>query len=60
LAAYFFDSSALSKFYHVELGSAAVESIIRSVENEIGISRLTVVELASAFAIKVRTKVLTQ
>jgi predicted nucleic acid-binding protein len=60
LAGYFFDSSALSKFYHVELGSAEVESIIQSKENEIRISRLTVVELASAFAIKVRTKVLTQ
>jgi predicted nucleic acid-binding protein len=60
LAAYFFDTSALAKFYHVELGSGEVESIIRSEESEIRISRLTVVELASAFAIKVRTKVLSQ
>jgi len=59
LAAYFFNSSALSKFYHVELGSAEVESIVNSEENEIRISRLTVVELASGFAIKVRTKALT-
>ena len=60
MAGYFLDSSALSKFYHVEIGSAEVESIIQFEENEIRISRLTVVELASAFAIKVRTKVLTQ
>jgi len=60
LPGYLFDSSALSNFYHVELGIAGVESIILSEENEIRISRLSVTELASAFAIKVRTKVLTQ
>jgi predicted nucleic acid-binding protein len=56
LAAYFFDSSALAKLYHPEAGTPAVDQIIQAAENKIRISRLTVVELPSVFAIKVRTQ----
>lgn len=52
---YFFDSSALVKRYHPEVGSLRVEAIFREDNRRIVISRLTVVELQSAFALKVRT-----
>jgi predicted nucleic acid-binding protein len=56
LAAYFFDTSALVKLYHSEAGTPAVDQIVNSPGNPIRISRLTVAELTSAFAIKVRTQ----
>jgi uncharacterized protein len=56
LAGYFFDSSALVKLYHAEAGTPAVDQIVNAVGNLIRVSRLTVAELTSAFAIKVRTK----
>jgi predicted nucleic acid-binding protein len=52
---YFFDSSALVKLYHSELGSSRVEAIFREQDRRILTSRLTVVELQSAFSLKVRT-----
>ena len=52
---YFFDSSAIVKRYHPETGSLKVETIFREPNCRIIISRLTVVELQSAFALKVRT-----
>jgi len=55
LASYFFDSSALVKVYHPEVGTPAVDQIVNAAGNHIRISRLTVAELTSAFAIKVRT-----
>jgi uncharacterized protein len=56
LAGYFFDSSALVKLYHPETGTSAVDQIANIADNLIRISRLTVAELTSAFAIKVRTQ----
>jgi predicted nucleic acid-binding protein len=56
LAGYFFDSSALVKLYHSETGTSAVDQIANTAGNLIRISRLTVAELTSAFAIKVRTQ----
>jgi predicted nucleic acid-binding protein len=56
LAGYFFDTSALAKFYHPELGTPEVDEIMKAVGARIRISRLTVVELSSVFAIKVRTQ----
>ena len=56
MAAYYFDSSALATFYHPEVGTSAVDRIIQAADNKIRISRLTVVELPSVFAIKVRTE----
>lgn len=55
MAGHFFDSSALVKLYHLELGTPVVDQIVHSPGNSIRISRLAVTELTSAFAIKVRT-----
>ena len=60
MAACFFDSSALAKYYHAELGTSEVDRIIKDSGNKIRISRLTVVELPSVFAIKVRTGFITR
>ena len=56
MAGYFFDSSALVKLYHPEGGTPAVDQIVNAADNLVRISRLTVAELTSAFAIKVRTQ----
>lgn len=56
MPAYFFDSSALAKFYHAETGTAIVDRIVQAEGNQIRISRLTVVEMLSVFAIKVRSR----
>ena len=55
---YFFDTSALVKLYHFEAGTSTVDQIASAPQNVIRISRLTAVELRSAFAIKVRTNVI--
>ena len=60
MSAYFFDTSALAKLYHPEIGTPKVVEIVEAVGAQIRISRLTVVELRSVFAIKVRTQVVTQ
>lgn len=59
MATYFFDSSALAKRYHPEDGSAQVMTVFREPERRIIISHLTVVEMRSMFAGKVRMGVLT-
>jgi hypothetical protein len=59
MAAYFFDTSALAKFYHSEPGTARVTAIFREPGRRIFISRLTVLEMHSMFAVKVRTGVIT-
>ena len=56
MAAFFFDTSALVKLYHIEAGTPAVDQIVNAADSRIGISRLTVAEITSAFAIKVRTQ----
>jgi predicted nucleic acid-binding protein len=56
LAGYFFDTSALAKFYHPEIGTPEVDEIMKASGTTIRISRLSVVELSSVFAIKVRTQ----
>jgi hypothetical protein len=56
LAAYFFDSSALARLYHPEVGTPEVGKIVRTRGIQVRISRLTVVELPSVFATKVRTQ----
>jgi predicted nucleic acid-binding protein len=56
LAAYFLDSSALAKLYHPEIGTPEIDKIIQTPGAQIRISRLTVVEIPSVFAIKVRTR----
>lgn len=56
MAGYFFDSSALVKLYHHEIGTLAVDRLANSGGSVVRISRLTPAELISAFAIKVRTQ----
>lgn len=48
----FFDSSALVKAYHREPGSTAVQALLR--EGDVAIAHLTVAEIASALARRVR------
>jgi predicted nucleic acid-binding protein len=52
---YFFDSSALIKLYHPELGSQQVAAMFGGPDRRIIISRLAGVELHSALALKTRT-----
>lgn len=54
MARYFFDSSALVKIYHQELGSEKVAELFLQPNRSIIISQLTVVEITSAFARRVR------
>ncbi len=60
MAQYFFDSSALAKLYHPEVGTAEVTGILSEPNRRIVISLLTLVEIQSVFAIKVRTGVITR
>jgi PIN domain len=57
---YFFDSSALGKRYHQEVGSISVEALFQVPQPARFISRLSVVELQSVFAGKVRTRVIVE
>ncbi len=56
MAGHFLDSSALVKLYHAESGTPAIERIVNSPDSVARISRLSIAELTSAFAIKVRTQ----
>jgi hypothetical protein len=56
---YFFDSSAPGKHYHQEVGTAHVEALFQVPQPARFISRLSVVELQSVFAGKVRTQAIT-
>ena len=60
MAGHYFDSGALVKLYHLETGTAEVDEIVTAPANVIRISRLTVAELTSAFAGKVRTGAITE
>ena len=52
---YFFDTSALVKHYHIELGSPKVDLILGESGAEHFIAQLTLAEAPSVFAKKVRT-----
>ncbi|MBX3280446.1 MAG: type II toxin-antitoxin system VapC family toxin [Acidobacteria bacterium] len=60
MAGYFLDTSALGKRYHVEVGTPEVEHIFQESSAEIYISRLAVVDLHSAFALKVRKQTISE
>jgi predicted nucleic acid-binding protein len=49
VTAYFFDTSALVKRYHEELGTERIDAIIENSDTEIIVSSLLIVETASAF-----------
>jgi predicted nucleic acid-binding protein len=56
MASYFLDSSALVKYYHTEVGSAEIIRLVQHPNARHFISRLTTVEIISAFALKTRTR----
>jgi predicted nucleic acid-binding protein len=51
----FFDTSALGKHYHAEIGTPKVEALLAETGSRHFISRLGAVEILSVFAGKVRT-----
>jgi len=55
LVHYFLDTSALGKYYHPELGSDRVASIVAQSDRKVLISKLGFVEIQSVLAIKVRS-----
>jgi predicted nucleic acid-binding protein len=59
MARYFFDSSALIKYYHREAGSPRVQRMLGEADSEHFIARFTLVELLSGLAKKVRMGVIT-
>lgn len=56
MAVYMLDTSGLIKYYTIEIGSKNVEAIINDSTNQIFISDLSIVELVSTLAKKVRMK----
>lgn len=52
---YFLDTSALAKVYRKEIGSDFVDRILSDPGSQSIISRLTIVEMESVFALKMRT-----
>jgi uncharacterized protein with PIN domain len=55
VSGYFLDTSALAKLYHQEDGSQYLEQLVTTSGSNTFISRLSLVELESVFAIKIRT-----
>jgi predicted nucleic acid-binding protein len=53
---YFFDTSALVKHYHAEAGSAEVDRLWNDSAQVLYVSRLSALEIVSAFAGKVRAR----
>ena len=60
MAQYFLDSSAPVKYYHTEPGTEFVSAIFAEPDRKIRISRLGLVEIQSALAMKVRSGALAQ
>jgi uncharacterized protein with PIN domain len=60
LKVFFIDTSALAKLYHQEPGSDYMERLQRHTEHRLIISPLTLVEMESVLAIKMRMKRLDQ
>ena len=55
MAQYFFDTSALVKYYHSEPGTSLVSAIFAEPGVKIRVSCLGLVEVQSALAVKVRS-----
>jgi predicted nucleic acid-binding protein len=55
---YFVDTSALAKLYHWEVGSERMEALVEAPGARLIISQLTLIEIESVFATKVRTGVI--
>jgi predicted nucleic acid-binding protein len=52
---YFFDTSVLAKLYHAEAGSEKTETLAAGSDARLLISQLSLIEIQSVFATKVRT-----
>jgi uncharacterized protein len=55
MAGYFLDTSAIAKLYHQEPGSDFIERLVAVPDSRPIVSRLSLVEIESVIAIKVRT-----
>lgn len=55
MAQYFFDTSAVVKYYHVEAGTPAVSAMFSERDRKLRISSLGFLEIQSSFAMKVRS-----
>lgn len=55
---YFIDTSALAKLYHWEVGSERMEALTEAPGARLIISQLSLIEIESVFATKVRTGVI--
>lgn len=60
MLSYFHDTSSISKHYHAETGSAVVDHLLATSDARHVISRISLVELPSAFYGKVRTGAIDQ
>lgn len=60
MARYFFDTSAIVKYFHLEAGSATVVSLFAEAGRTVILSGLGLIEIQSAFAVKVRSGMLKQ
>lgn len=58
MAGYFLDTSVLAKLYHPEIGSERMESLVQAPGTRLIISQLSLIEIQSVFATKVRTGVI--
>ena len=55
---YFIDTSALAKLYHLEIGSGKMETLAETLDARLIVSQLSLIEMQSVFATKVRTGVI--
>ena len=58
MPSYFFDSSAIVKYYHPEAGSNVVNQLLEAEDSRFYIARLAVVEVQRALAGKARVKLI--
>jgi predicted nucleic acid-binding protein len=56
LPSYFLDTSALAKLYHKEIGSEYMDHILDERGSQSLVSHLSIVEMESVLAIKIRTR----
>jgi len=57
---YFLDTSVLAKLYHTETGSEKTQALAADLDNLLVVSQLSLIEIQSVFATKVRTRVIDQ
>jgi predicted nucleic acid-binding protein len=60
MSLYFFDTSALVKRYHVEIGSEKVDEIFNDPAGAFAIANITIAEFASAFTRKLHEGVISE